>query len=130
MPLKSGLPPILPTSDMMTSTKALTTRPKAAANTKATASSTTLPRMRNFLSPLMIRSSFPDGCDCAYKVAKSRSPADGPASHLPPEPRQLVIGGTSSPKSDRRLSSSGLLKYDQKCGPIDALCSTRQREHP
>jgi hypothetical protein len=28
---------------------------------------------------------------------------------------------TSSPKSDRRLSSSGLLKYDQKCGPIDAL---------
>jgi hypothetical protein len=35
--------------------------------------------------------------------------------------RPTPTGLTSSPKFDSRLSSSGLLKCDQKCGPIDAF---------
>src|SRR5665811_2408087 len=71
MLLKSGLPPILPTSDMIMSTKALTTRPKAAAITNATASSTKLPCITNFLNPLMSCSSFPDGFLYAVKLAEN-----------------------------------------------------------
>src|SRR5450759_1375966 len=123
MLLKSGLPPILPTSDMIMSTKALTTRPKAAAITNATASSTKLHCITNFLNTLMSCSSFPDGFLYAVKLAENhlsefpactspryepvRSPSGAGRSHDEVERDSRQTGGVGRGKSHGIVARNG-----------------------